>query len=126
MNRVRLMAVIAMLATINSCAKTHDVAEFDNTYVGQLNDECYDDVHLRAHVTNGEFLLTLPPRRDLHGTVGADGTVTASGEWSDQHGPVQAELHGEITGKALGHTLTATVHDDRCNPDFALAPEPGK
>jgi hypothetical protein len=40
--------------------------------------------------------------------------------------PVPAELQGQITGKMLGHTLAATIHDDRCNPDIALAPEPKK
>jgi hypothetical protein len=126
MNMVRWAPVVVVVATVNACAKTPDVSEFDNTYVGRLNNECYDDVHLRAHVTKGEFLLMLPPRRDIHGTVAADGTVTASGEWSDEHGPVHAVLLGQIAGKALGHTLTATIHDDRCNPEFALAPMPGK
>jgi len=126
MNMARWATAVVIMATINACAKTQDVSEFDNTYVGRLNNECYDDVHLRARVTKVEFLLTFPPRRDIHGTVAADGTVTATGEWSDEHGPVHAVLHGQIAGKALGHTLTAAIRDDRCNPEFALAPIPGK
>jgi hypothetical protein len=125
-NLTRLTGAVVIVATICACEKIHEVSEFDNTYVGRLNDDCYADAHLRAHVTTGKFLLTLPPRRDLHGTVTADGAVTATGEWSDERGPVHADLHGEIAGKALGHTMIVTINDGRCNSEFALAPEPGK
>jgi hypothetical protein len=126
MNVVKLGRAVVVVAAMNACAKAPDVSEFDNTYVGRLSDECYDDVRLRARVAKGEFLLTLPPRRDIRGTVAADGTITAAGEWSDERGPVHALLHGQITGKALGYTMTVTIHDDRCNPEFALAPAPSK
>jgi len=126
MSLVKLICAATIAATLCTCAKTHDISEFDNTYVGKLDDDCYGDVRLLAHVANGKFLLPLPGRRDLNGTVTPDGTVTAAGNWTDEHGPVHAELDGQITGKPLGHTLTATIHDGRCNSDIALAPEPKK
>jgi len=67
-----------------------------------------------------------PPRISTTSATAPDGAVTATGEWSDERGPVHADLHGEITGKALGHTMIVTIHDDRCNSEFALAPVPGK
>ena len=53
-----MLSIVVIVATICACEKTHEVSEFDNTYVGRLNDDCYADVHLRAHVTTGKFLLT--------------------------------------------------------------------
>src|SRR5215471_10253855 len=118
MSRLRLVALIYIAVAVFGCAKTHDLSEFDNTYAGRLDDDCYGDVRLFAHVAKGKFLLPLPGRRDIQGTVTPDGTVTAAGDWSDDHGPVHAELNGQITGKPLGHTMTGTIHDDRCNPDI--------
>jgi hypothetical protein len=126
MTRARLIGLATMAAIISGCTTSHDLSEFDNIYVGRLNDECYGDVHLMARVINGKLLLPLPGHRDIRGTVAPDGTVTAAGDWSDERGQVHAELNGQIAGKMLGHTLTATIHDGRCNPDIALAPEPKK
>ncbi len=126
MNWARFMCLMVTVAAASACAKSHDLAEFNNTYIGQLNDDCDGDVYLLAHVTSGKLLLPLPNRRDISGTVAPDGTTKAAGDWSDEHGPVHAELYGHISGKALGHTLTATIHDDRCNPDIVLAPKPSK
>jgi hypothetical protein len=51
MNLTKLSGVVVIVAAVCACERTHEVSEFDNIYVGRLNDDCYADVRLRAHVT---------------------------------------------------------------------------
>jgi hypothetical protein len=123
----QMTGAVLAVAMVTGCAATNTgVSEYDNTYVGVLDDACSGKSRLEAHVSNGKFRLLLPNRRDVQGEVRPDGKVTATGTWSDDQGPVNAVLEGQISGKLLGHTLTATMHDDRCNPDLTLAPEQSK
>jgi hypothetical protein len=119
-------AVLITTMALGCAAGTNDVSEYNNTYVGRLSDACYGDSRVEAHVANGIVMLLLPGRRDLQGSVTPDGRVAAAGTWSGDRGPVNAVLEGQISGKMFGRTLTATIHDGRCNPKFTLAPPQSK
>jgi hypothetical protein len=81
-----------------------------------------------ARIAGGRLTMGLfSPKTRMTGTVGDDGTVRASGIWSNPTGgfPGMTLLNGKISGNELSGTAT----DFRCRTDVRLRrvePPPGR
>lgn len=107
------------------CCASPDIRSYDNRYFGILQNACYPQAqNVWISVWNGEFRLPLPFRRDITGTVTADGDLSGSGTWTGPDGEeVNATITGSISGPFFGHALTAEVSYGDCDFGLNLAPQ---
>jgi len=110
-----------LLALLTACA-THDVHYYNADYWGLVRTPCWGEVRVYGHVVNGIFVILLPGRHDLFGSVTPDGAVIAKGSWNDEQRTVQSNFTGQISSKMFGSTLTGQLQDGRCNPNITLYP----
>ena len=71
-----------------------------------------------ADIAGGNLKMQLfNPGTKLTGTVGADGTLRASGLWQSPHGFHNFTI---LQGRVSGGMLTGTASDSRCVTELAL------
>lgn len=70
-----------------------------------------------ADIAGGNLRMQLFPGTKMAGTVGADGSLRASGLWKTPHGFHNFTV---LRGKITGGLLTGTASDNRCTTEVAL------
>lgn len=70
-----------------------------------------------ADIAGGNLRMQLFPGTRMAGTVGADGSLRASGLWKTPHGFHNFTV---LRGKVAGDLLTGTASDNRCTTEIAL------
>ena len=98
---------------------------YDGRYVGtresNLLEACGITVatgRTAADIAGGQFRMQLfNPGTKMTGTVGADGTLRATGLWKSPHGFHNFTV---LRGTVGGGTLTGTASDNRCVTELAL------
>jgi hypothetical protein len=99
---------------------------FDGRYVGErVSDQAEACGVARTRGTTSAVIarghLTMPlfsPRTRLDGTVGADGTLRASGIWANPTGGFPGET--VLNGQVVDDVLEGTASDFRCHTDIHL------
>ena len=98
---------------------------YDGRYVGTRESNLLDACGITAatgrtaaDIAGGTLRMQLfNPGTKLAGTVGADGTLRASGLWQSPHGFHNFTI---LRGKVAGGLLTGTASDNRCSTEIAL------
>ncbi len=125
--------VVLLLAAVSGCASASNPVPspaFDGRYVGRRDshpaDGCAAPGRAVAVVRHGTLTMKLfGPHSVLDGSVGADGTLRASGIWSAGMSlPIVTVLRGRI----VGGELTGSATDLHCTTDIVLhrTPPPRK
>jgi hypothetical protein len=99
---------------------------FDGRYVGDRTTDQTEACGVTrtrgttsAVVDRGHLSMPLfSPKTRLQGTVGADGTVRASGIWANPTGGFPGET--VLNGRILDDVLVGTASDFRCHTDVHL------
>lgn len=98
---------------------------YDGRYVGTRESNLLEACGIAAatgrtaaDVAGGRLRMQLfNPGTTMTGTVGADGTLRASGLWKSPHGFHNFTV---LQGKIAGGLLTGTATDSRCATEVAL------
>ncbi len=125
---VKLLAAWILLLSPVACSATDPTPSprFDGKYTGSRESDRTEACGITklhgvtsARVANGQLTMPLfSPKTPMNGAVGEDGTVRASGIWSNPTGgfPGVTVLNGHIADG----TLDATATDFRCHTDLHL------
>ena len=118
------MGVVALCG----CAQTSNPepsGSYDGRYVGTRESNLLEACGITAvtgktaaDIAGGSMKMRLfNPGTRMTGTVGADGTVRASGLWKSPHSFHNFTI---LHGKVAGGVLTGTASDSRCTTEIAL------
>jgi len=124
---ILLIGAVLLIGLAACSARDPDPSpHFDGRYVGERTTDQTEACGVaRTHGTTSAVVarghLTMPlfsPRTRLEGTVGADGTLRASGIWANPTGGFPGET--VLNGRILDDVLEGTASDFRCHTDVHL------
>ncbi len=120
-----LAAAVAALCGCSGTANPEPSARYDGRYVGTRTSNLLEACGITAatgrtaaDIAGGRLKMQLfNPGTAMTGTVGADGSLRASGLWRS---PRSFHNFTILQGKIAGGVLTGTATDSRCATEVAL------
>lgn len=120
-----LAAAVAALCGCSGVANPEPSRLYDGRYVGTRESNLLEACGITAatgrtaaDIAGGRLRMQLfNPGTPMTGTVGADGSLRASGLWKSPHSFHNFTI---LQGKVAGGLLTGTATDSRCATEIAL------